>query len=104
MNKREPASLTSSLLAEKGTAVPTVDPVDGPAMQATIPPPPAVDVAPSAPPTQPPDAAPFADATPRRDKAPARLVKLKDFFIVKKKSGRRESNPREQLGRLPFYH
>ncbi len=69
MNKRGPASLTSSLLAEKGTAVPTVDPVDGPAMQATIPPPPAVDVAPSATPTQPPDAAPFADATPRRDKS-----------------------------------
>ena len=69
MNKRGPAPLTSSLLAEKGTAVPTVGPVDGQARHATIAPPRAIDGAATATPTHLPDAAPFADATPRRDKS-----------------------------------
>ncbi len=77
MNNRGPASLTSSLLAEKGAAIPTVGPVDGSARPTTIPPPPAGDIAATARPTQPPETAPFDDATPRRDKADRVRVTLR---------------------------
>ncbi len=69
MSKRGPASLTSSLLAEKGAAAPTVGQAARPADPATMPPPPAFDLPAAAPPTHPPHAAALDDSAPRRGKA-----------------------------------